>query len=322
MRSLSSTVRPRRRPGLSRASRALLTEIAQRISDLSEYWPLTLRQVYYQLVAAGVIANDLRQYKKLSDLLTKARLAGIVPWEAIEDRARTTLPSRGWANAYSFVVQEAENFLEDYRRELLQSQPVALEIWVEKDALSRLCHQVAFEYRVPVIVARGFSSISYVHECRLRVEANARRANPTVLLYFGDLDPSGMEMLPSMLQTLKQEMGLGDLVVDQRCALTLEQVEQFNLPRNPDAIKKGDTRAPKYAEEFGDLAVELDALPPRVLQALVREAIESNLDLSLLEEERRSEAAELDRLERLRLRTRAFVEVEVAGGALGPGGES
>jgi len=101
------------------------------------------------------------------------------------------------------------------------------------------------------------------------VERNAQNGKRTMILYFGDLDPSGWEMLPPLLTTLQDEMGLGDLVAGRRCALTPAQVEANKLPRNPDALKETDTRAKKYMARFGDLAVELDALPPATLEALV-----------------------------------------------------
>ncbi len=254
------------------------------LNELHSYWPVTLRQVYYQLVAAGHIPNKHSAYQKLSRILTRARLDGRLSWSAIEDRARSKLHSSGWDNAGEFVKDELSGFLSGYRRDVLRDQDIALELWIEKDALSHICHDVAVQYCVPVIVARGFSSISYLHEARTRIERNAENGKRTVILYFGDMDPSGWEMLPSMLITLQEEMKLGDLVEGERCALTVEQVSKYGLLRNPDALKKTDTRAQKYIERFGDLAVELDALPPAVFEGLVREAIESKLDLSLLEQ--------------------------------------
>jgi hypothetical protein len=282
----------RNRGGWSKASLAYLENVRTVLDGLADYWPLTLRQVYYQLVAVGMIANSLAEYDKLSRMLSKARLDGRTPWGAIEDRTRAILHSGGWQDMKEFVSQEKENFLTGYRRDLLQTQAAALEVWVEKDALSRVCYNVAFPYCVPVIVARGFSSISYVHECRKRVKQNIKNGKRTVILYFGDLDPSGWEMLPAMLETLQNEMSLGDLVEGKRYALTTAQVEMYGLPRNPDALKLTDTRAKKYMEQFGDLAVELDALPPAILEALVEQAIKENLDKTKFEAERRQEAAE------------------------------
>ncbi|PIX37810.1 MAG: hypothetical protein COZ57_32610, partial [Armatimonadetes bacterium CG_4_8_14_3_um_filter_66_20] len=262
-----------------------MEQVSQVLDGLGEYWPLTLRQVYYQLVAAGHIANNRNEYQKLSRLLVKARLGGLVPWDALEDRARDTLQSGGWRDKSQFVADQLGDFLRGYRRDLLQSQEAALEVWVEKDALSRVCHRAAFGFCVPVIVARGFSSVSYVNECRDRVRANAQGAQRTVVLYFGDLDPSGWAMLPAMMETLQHEMGLHDLVEGVRCALTAEQVAKYDLPQNPDALKRTDSRAKKYTERFGNLAVELDALPPATLEGIVRASIEEQLDLDLFREE-------------------------------------
>ena len=297
----------RNRGGWTPATLAYLEHVVAVLNGLTDYWPLTLRQVYYQLVASGAIQNNLGEYSKLSRILTKARLDGYVSWDAMEDRTRVTLNSGGWMDQEHFVDYELDNFLTGYRRDLLQTQVAALEIWVEKDALSRVCHNVAFPYCVPVIVARGFSSISYVHECRKRVKANADEGKRTVILYFGDLDPSGWEMLPAMLETLQNEMALENLVEGKRCALTLEQVGAYNLPRNPDALKPTDTRAKKYMDRFGNLAVELDALPPATLESLVRGAIESNLDLSKFEAEQQREAQERARLAAIRHKVKGLI---------------
>ena len=118
-----------------------------------------------------------------------------------------------WQSADDFKQSHFEAFLNGYRRDLMQSQPLALETWIEKDALSEICDRVAREYRIPVILARGFSSISFLNDCRDRANAASQ---PTKILYLGDLDPSGYEMLPSMLHTLQNEMHLGDTISGER----------------------------------------------------------------------------------------------------------
>jgi hypothetical protein len=269
--------------------------------------------LYYQLVSRDIIENSLGEYKQLSDLLAKARLAGLVPWAALEDRARTILRPSCCANKQEYIKAELARFLSYYRRDLAQSQPHALELWIEKDALSQIVYNVAWSYRIPVVVARGFSSVSYLHECRSRVERNAELGKRTKILYFGDLDPSGWEMLPAMLRTLQVEMGLGDLVEGIRCALLPSQVEQYQLPRSIDAMKESDPRTPKFKAMLrqqgypDDLAVELDALPPALLQGLVQQAIEANLDMALFEEERRLQDVEHAHLGELRRKVRAML---------------
>ena len=288
----------KRSRGLSNEGLAKTGLVLEVLKEFEKYLPLTLRQIYYQLVGKGLIPNDQKEYRKLSRVLTKARLAGLVPWAAMEDRARSMLHSGGWYDHDAFIDRTAEVLLTGYRRDLLQDQEYALEIWVEKDALSRIVHKVAYKYCVPVVVARGFSSISFVHECRKRVEANPDQI--TKILYFGDLDPSGWEMPLAMEETLVYEMDLGDTLEIDRCALTMEQITENNLPHDPDALKWTDPRARKYVGLFGEMAVELDALPPNILEKTVEDAILSNLDINLLDEQLKTQDKDRKKLATLR----------------------
>ena len=294
----------RNRGGWTGSAVDYLEQVHEILTELKEYWPLTLRQVYYQLVAAGHIENNRGAYQKLSRILTKARLDKFVPWAALEDRTRQLLPSAGWSDADTFIQAKWRDFLVDYRRNLLQTQDVMVECWVEKDALSRVCHRAAYPYCVSVIVARGFSSISYVHDARQRVLVNNEAGQRTKILYFGDLDPSGWEMLPAMMITLQQEMELGDMVEGIRCALTLEQVEQYKLPRNPEALKLTDPRAQRYMEQFGDLAVELDALRPGDLEKLVHRSIRGALNMNRFRKQLMIQGEERGEIEERRERVR------------------
>jgi hypothetical protein len=202
----------RSRGAWSQRAKVQLAKIGAVIDGLRDYWPLTLRQVYYQLVAAGMIMNCRNAYGMLSRTLAKAHLDGLVPWEALEDRSRSLLNSGGWCDRNAFVDSESSDFLIGYRRDLLQGQRQRPEIWIEKDALSRVCHRVAMPYCVPVIVARGFSSVSFLNEARDRINQTAEAGQLTKILYFGDLDPSGWAMLPAMQETLVNEMGCDGLV--------------------------------------------------------------------------------------------------------------
>ncbi len=300
----------RNRGGWTTEGEDYLAVVRGVIDGLRMHWPLTLRQVYYQLVASLTISNARSSYQKLSRILSKARIDGLVPWEALEDRVRSSLVPAAWTDESDFITSDVRQFLLGYRRDVLAHQDRALEVWIEKDALSRLCAQVAHEYCVPVMVARGFSSVSYLNECRNRVRANAASGRPTTILYFGDLDPSGWEMLPSMLKTLKIEMGLDRMLEGVRCALLPAQVEAYGLPRSVDAMKEKDTRTPEYRKKFGDLAVEIDALRPDVLQSLVRRSIEQHLDMAQLREDLGHEEAERMSLAGLRKRVMEFVSKE------------
>ncbi len=297
----------RNRGNWTKKSEAELAEATAVLHALQDYQPVTLRQVYYQLVKSGQIKNARAAYSKLSRLLTKGRLDGLVPWDCIEDRGRSFLSSDGWSNADEFRHEQSAEFLNGYRRDLLQGQEIRPELWIEKDALSRICHGVAFNYCVPVIVARGFSSVSYLHDAARRIHRNAANGQRTRILYFGDLDPSGWAMLPAMLETFTE---LDTSVEAERCALTPEQVEEFRLPQNVDALKESDTRAAAYKLQFGSMAVELDALPPAVLEQIVEDSIRRNLDLSQFEAEQEAEQVERQKLAEIRAHVLKLMEVQ------------
>ena len=261
---------------------AYLEQVQAVLASMRDYWPLTLRQLYYRLVGAEIIANNLREYKKLSRVLTKARLQKLVEPRAIEDRSRSMVQWPVYPSADDFVAESKDAFLTGYRRDLLQTQPVAWEIWVEKDALVNMCSWVAVRYGLPVVVAKGYSSISFLIELSARIRSEwSENDRPVGIIYLGDFDPSGMNMLPTMEHTLKEEMEIPDGSLRTiRCALNPDHVSLYKLPHSPDAVKMGDTRAKEFIEQYGEIAVELDALPPDVLMHLLDEAIRQELDLT------------------------------------------
>lgn len=110
-----------------------LEQVRTIINDLSEYWPLTLRQVFYQLVGQGICLNNRSQYQGLSQLLTQARIIGEIEWDCIEDRARRYIDLTGYMDGPKFIESEAENVLNNYTRNLQQTQENYIEIFVEKD---------------------------------------------------------------------------------------------------------------------------------------------------------------------------------------------
>ena len=255
------------------------------LNNLRNYWPLTLRQVYYQLVSQAVIENKVSEYGMLSKLLKYARLHGFVSWDAIEDRLREARLNRGWGDKTDFIETELDNFLVGYRRHLQQGQSNYIELWVEKDALSSIFQRVADPYCVPVCTCRGFSSVSFLQELRERILISQTDDQQPFLLYFGDFDPSGEEMLPAMRTTLEEEMGV-DGAVYKKIALTKDDIVKYDLPHDPNAVKKTDSRYQKFVERWGLYAVELDALPPDVLEERIREAIEAHIDLREFDKQR------------------------------------
>jgi hypothetical protein len=175
-----------------------------------------------------------------------------------------------------------------YRRDLWAAMPVYVEIWCEKDALAGVLLEETRTYDVPLMVARGYSSISFLHSA---AEAITAKGKPAYIFHFGDLDPSGVDAARDIEAKLRR-YAPGAEIHFERPAVTRAQVEEWNLPSRP--TKQTDTRAKKFIGS----SVELDAIPARKLRELVRECIERHVDqqkLNLLRIAERSERELLTR---------------------------
>lgn len=250
---------------LSKANRIMLERINTILEEYrNDGYVLTLRQLYYQLVSKDIIPNNDREYAKLSNILKKGRMAGIVDWSAIEDRVRVPkLPY--WVRDVQHAIQDT---IEQYRVNRMQGQQRNIEIWVEKDALSNVLFRVTSKYHIRLMVNRGYSSISAMYDAHRRLRSG------DVILYFGDHDPSGKDMVRDIRERMEE---FGREVDVRPVALTMEQIRRFNPPPNPAKIT--DPRAKWYIREYGRTSWELDALPPRELIRLAEEAVEELIDL-------------------------------------------
>lgn len=250
---------------LSKANRIMLERINTILEEYrNDGYVLTLRQLYYQLVSKDIIPNNDREYAKLSNILKKGRMAGIVDWSAIEDRVRVPkLPY--WVRDVQHAIQDT---IEQYRINRMQGQQRNIEIWVEKDALSNVLFRVTSKYHIRLMVNRWYSSISAMYDAHRRLRSG------DVILYFGDHDPSGKDMVRDIRERMEE---FGREVDVRPVALTMEQIRRFNPPPNPAKIT--DPRAKWYIREYGRTSWELDALPPRELIRLAEEAVEELIDL-------------------------------------------
>ena len=256
-----------------------LERVTTAVESLSSYFPLTVRQVFYRLVSDEAIPNNLKSYKTVSGDLTQLRLAGIVSWDAIDDRVRRISSKRGWDNMDEYVDSFINSFQpEYYHRCLIQSQPKHVEIWIEKDALSTIVEDVVWPYCLRVVVCRGHSSTTFVRRYAERAKDAMINGKQPVILYMGDLDPSGIECFEATERSLKEKHHIHG-VIYKRIALNPEHIGKYSLPHSVDAIKETDPNFKKYVKRFGRIAVELDAVHPGDLQGLVKDAIDAELDL-------------------------------------------
>lgn len=253
---------------------------------MADGYILTLRQLYYQLVTREVIDNNQKEYAKLSVLLKKGRMAGVVDWDAIEDRGRQP--------KIPYSVRDVKHALQDtidqYRINRQKGQDTYIEVWVEKDALSNVFLRVTEEYHIRLMVNKGYSSCSAMHDAYKRFASHMKVDNQDgLILYFGDHDPSGIDMARDIKDRMT-EFGIdnyGNFEII-RPALTIAQVRKHRCPENP--AKMTDPRAAWYVKEHGRHSWELDALPPRVLAQIIQQNILSRIDEDLYKEVLEEEA--------------------------------
>lgn len=253
---------------------------------LAKLNPMTLRQCYYQLVSKQIIENNESQYNRLGRILTAARRDGVIPWEWLIDRTRIPHSVPMWYDREDF----ADCVLPQFRLDVWQTQDAYVECFVEKDALAGVFEPITNQYGVTLCVCRGYPSASFLYEAAGRLN----KYDTQVVLYWGDHDPSGMDM-PRAIRD-----GLGDFQCYpeiSRCALNADDIEAYNLPHDP--AKRTDTRAKKFIDMHGDRAVELDALPVNVLRDKIKYEIEARLDLDELALVRERESQERARMARL-----------------------
>ncbi len=239
---------------------------------------ITLRQLYYRLVSRLLIPNTVNSYKKLSRTMVKAREDGDVPINCLEDRSRRVLGRGdiGYDSAEEYLKIRLESLQDSWKgftMPMWDDQLRNVLISLEKDALSRLVSRVANKYSVRTFPTRGYPSFSYVQEMS-RYITSRPGGKHSIVLYYGDFDPSGVDIERDLAERL-EKYGAKDFEV-HRVALTLEQIRQYDLPPMP--VKRSDARADSFLAEHGDRAVELDALDPNLLQSTVEQSIRQQID--------------------------------------------
>lgn len=272
-------------------------ETRQLIADanaiMEEYegqgFPLTLRGVYYQIVARDLFPESKRwrwtgrnwvrdangtknaqpNYTWLGRTLSRGRLAGLVDWEHLEDLTRKLRSLGTWDDGAAYTLPDG------YQSDRWAEQPDYVEVWVEKDALSAVMWDVCKRFHVPLFAARGYPSASAMWETSQRLIAKRDAgADRVVVLHFGDHDPSGVDMTRDLRERWSTFQAEG--VEVRRLALNMDQVERYNPPPSP--AKETDSRSPDYVARFGNDSWELDALEPRVLHDLVEDELSGLID--------------------------------------------
>jgi hypothetical protein len=246
--------------------------------------PMTVRQIFYQATVKGIVEKTESGYTKVQTDLVKMRRSGLLPYGWIADNTR-------WQRkpaTYGSVEEALKDTAQFYRKSLWSTADAYVEVWLEKDALAGVIYPVTQEYDVPLMVARGYASLSFLHSA---AEAINDVAKPVYIYHLGDFDPSGVNAAHKIDETLRELAPFADITFE-RLAVTPDQIDIFGLPSRP--TKKSDPRSKAFHGE----SVELDAFEPDDLRSLVREAIEKHLpryELDILLEAEASERAILQK---------------------------
>lgn len=245
-------------------SLALIDKINAVIEEYERQgYSLTLRQCYYQLVARAIIPNNERSYKNTGNLINDARLAGLIDWNAIEDRTRNLQRLAHWDSPKEII----ESASYQYKKDVWENQQYYVEVWVEKEALANVVGRVANELDVPYFCCRGYVSQSEMWSAAQRFRDRQRRGKTVIVIHLGDHDPSGIDMSRDIEERLMLFGVDPDMFLFRRIALNMEQIDLYNPPPNP--AKLTDSRCGSYISRFGDESWELDALEPKVIHDLI-----------------------------------------------------
>lgn len=275
---------------------------------------LTLRQLYYQFVSRDLLANSDKSYKKLGNIVSRARLEGLLDWSHLTDRTRNpTLPYVGEPTPIHDAIRQARYF---HSTDKWATQDLRVEVWVEKEALGEVVQRAASSLACGSLACKGYMSQSEMWEAGQRFSGYLAEQQRVVILHLGDHDPSGIDMTRDIRDRLSTFIGgnyahehhgmapadlgwedyttgswsRGDVLDDmrdqldfdddvftvERIALNWDQIQEYGPPPNP--AKLSDSRGADYVERFGYESWELDALPPDVLNELIRSKISELMD--------------------------------------------
>lgn len=277
-------------------------------------YSLTLRQLYYRFVASDLIPNNQQSYNRLGNIVSKARMAGLIDWDHIEDRTRVHQEPSTWNNPAE-IMRSAEY---SYAEDLWRTQPFRPEIWVEKDALVDVIGQAADKRHAPYFSCRGYTSQSSMWRAGQRMVEHLLNGQKPVIIHLGDHDPSGIDMTRDIFDRLHTFIGTDPRIWDKarkagfespyesgfenpyewgesmwnsdsqpartntpffrvgRIALNYDQIEQYDPPPNP--AKMTDSRVRDYIATYGYDSWELDALEPQVLDRLITDTLDSLIE--------------------------------------------
>lgn len=299
---------------ISERRQPFLEAVQKVVVDFRELWPLSVRQIHYQLLnnppltqepkrtTKGIEAyryrNDKQSSTALINLCRDARYAGLISIDCINDATRPQIIRNGDTDVSVFINREIEWFLTGYQRDLIASQPFHIECFGEKNTLINILKPVCWEYFIPLTLGRGYCSTPVWRDMARRFRKSGKQK--MILLVVSDYDPEGRGLAQDAIKSLRHP-AFGVEVEAVRVAVTERQIADFDLHPNP--AKEKSTRLKSFIKETGGTdTYECEALPPAELQKELRRTIESVLDMDLFRAEQEREAQDVQQVHAVRRR--------------------
>ena len=254
---------------------------------IKSQFPMTCRQVFYAMVSRGWIEKKESEYKNVvCRLLAIMRRDGTLPYYMIADSTRWMRKPTTYNNLGDFLKITAET----YRRSVWADIPHYVEVWLEKEALAGVLYEETEKWDVPLMVTRGYPSISFLYEAAMSIKNTGK---PTTIYYFGDRDPSGVDIPRVVEKELRKFLPIEQTFNFSIEAVTERQIIEMNLQTRP--TKKSDARS----KNFTGGSIEVDAIPPNDLRELVQKCITRHIDAGALQGLLDTERMERETIEKI-----------------------
>jgi hypothetical protein len=269
-------------------TRQLLEQTQAVLDEYRDQLPLTLRQIFYRLVGAHGYEKTELAYKRLTELLNKARRAGLVDMSAIRDDGFATDQPLFFESVHHFL-RRVVGWADQLRLDRQRGQERRLVLWCEASGMVPQLARVAGPFGIEVCSSGGFDSLTDKHRI-----GQLWAGSVVTVLHIGDHDPSGVHVFSSLAEDIEAFVAdYGGDVEFIRLAVTPEQAAFYCLPSAPP--KPTDRRSFEGNETW-----QAEALDPRMLAAIVSAAIEERIDRALyeavLDEEQQARRNVLSRL--------------------------
>ena len=304
-------MRKRTRARISERKQEMLDAVLRIIGELEEYLPISERQIHYNLLRdhprrntqTGLLyKNNKKSSGDLSNLITRARANGTISWDTISDDTRPIITWDVHRDARTFIRESIDGFLKNFYRDLMTSQPNHHEILVEKNTVLPILKSVASEFTIPITSSRGNSSKSPIWEIVKRFNASGKEK--LVLILLSDYDSDGISITDSVVGYMLNDFSdyniNNDTLHPVRAGLWKHQVQEMDNP--PTALEPNlkSSNYTRFVEEHGTECWELEAITPTHLQRILRETIDSVIDIEAFNAELDAEREDAVKLQATR----------------------